>query len=418
MMTGIGIDTIEISRIKNAVSRNKRFLEKIFSEKELKYIKSKNYNVSTIAGMFSAKESISKALGTGIRGFDWTDIEIIHDDLGKPNVKLNNYAKEILDEKQYDSISVSISHDRDKAISISIAVGEKENYKNIDENKNVQEIKDILIKREKNSHKGTYGKVGIIGGSKGMSGAPYLASSAALRTGSGLVYTMVPDSIATVLEIKSVEAIIKSFKCNGEGFIISNIEDVIDQCKNLDIIAIGPGLGVDYQRIELTSEILTRVDSPIVVDADGINCLVENKEILKSRKSTTILTPHLMEFSRLIKVDQDEIQKNRAKYSQKFAREYGVTMVLKGPNTIVCDSENMYINTTGNPGMATAGSGDTLTGMIVSLLGQGLSAYDASKLGVYLHGIAGDIAASDKGEYGLIARDIVNAIPYAIKTII
>lgn len=416
MINGIGIDTVEISRIKKVVSRSEKFLEKIFSKQELKYIESRNYNASTIAGMFSAKESVSKTLGTGIRGFDWTDIEIIHDDLGKPTVKLNRGAKDIADEKCLKNIIVSISHDKEKAMSI--ALGENVDYKKIEENKNFLDVKDILIKRDKNSHKGTYGKVGVIGGSKGMSGAPYITSLSALRTGSGIVYTMVPDSISTVLEIKSIEAIVKAFKCNGEGFTITNIEDVIIGCENLDAIALGPGMGVDYERIELVSEILKRVSLPVVVDADAINCLGENKEILKNRENPTILTPHLAEFSRLIEVDIDEIQKNREKYSQKFAREHGVVMVLKGRNTVVCDEKNIYINTTGNPGMATAGSGDALTGMISSFLGQGLTAYEAAKLGVYLHGVAGDIAAMDKGEYSLITRDIVSAIPYAIKTII
>lgn len=415
MIMGIGIDIIEVSRIENAVSRNKKFLEKLFSKRELNYIASRNYNSSTIAGMFSAKESISKALGTGIRGFNWKDIEIIHDKLGKPIVELNGNAREIANDKHLENISLSISHD--KKTAISIAIGEGINYKKIEEKENVCETKDILIKRDKDSHKGTYGRVGVIAGSKGMSGAPYLTSSAAIRTGSGLVYTMVPDSISTILEIKSVEAVVKSFKSNEEGFIKESIEDIVEQSNKLDVIALGPGMGINSEKIELVEEILKRVDLPTVVDADGINCLCDNKKLLKNRSKPTIITPHLGEFSRLIKKDIDEIQGNREKYSREFAKEYGVILVLKGHETIVCDGERLYVNNTGNPGMATAGSGDVLTGIIVSLLGQGIPSYDAAKLGVYLHGLSGDIVAEDKGEHGLIASDIVNAIPYAIKRI-
>ncbi len=413
MIKGIGIDIIEVSRVENAVNKSSRFLEKIFSSEEIKYIESRNHNSFTIAGLFSSKESVSKALGTGIRGFNWTDIEIYHDELGKPLVKLKENAKTIARQKGIENINLSISHIKDQAISISIAEGyvfeEKENIAN------VSEVKNILMNRSKDSHKGTYGRVGVIAGSEGMSGAPFLSSLSALRTGSGLVYTMVPDVISNILEIKSVEAIVKSFKDNGEGFSRTSIKDIIDYSKKLDIIALGPGLGVDDDRKELVCEILKNVSCPVVLDADGINCIANNKQVLKNRKSTTVITPHMMEFSRLTNVDVDELQNNREKYSMDFAKLYGVIVVLKGHNTVVCDGEKVYINSTGNPGMATAGSGDVLTGVIASLLGQGLKAFDAAKMGVYLHGLAGDMVKQEKGEHGIIASDIIEFIPLAIK---
>lgn len=416
MTNGIGIDIIEISRIENAVNSNEKFLEKLFSKKEIDYIASKKYKASTIAGMFSAKESVSKAIGTGIRGFKWIDIEISHDKLGKPIVLLNNAAKETALERGIDNIYLSISHDKGKAISV--AIGEKHYDKTLEKNKNVSDMKGILIKREKNSHKGKYGKVGIIAGSKGMSGSAFLASSSALRTGSGLVYTMVPEVISEILEIKSIEAIVKSFKGSREGFNIESIEEIERECQKLDVVALGPGIGVDFERARMVSEILTRIDQAIVLDADAINCMIEDKEIIKQRKSVTILTPHLAEFARLIGEDIETIESNKEKYCMDFVKEYGVILVLKGHETLVCDKDNIYTNTTGNPGMATAGSGDVLTGVIASLLGQKLEAYKAAKLGVYLHGLAGDIAADEKGEFGLIASDILNAIPNAIKMII
>lgn len=411
MIKGIGIDIIEVPRIEAAYKKNKRFLEKLFTDTEISYVKSRSFNSFTIAGLFSAKESVSKALGTGIRGFSWTDIEITHDDLGKPLVELKNNARDIALEKKIENVMLSISHIKEQAISISVAEGSEMKNKSI----NVKEIKNILINRDKNSHKGTYGKIGIIGGSKGMSGAPFLASSSALRTGSGLVYTIVPDVISTVLEIKTLEAIVKSFKSSDKGFSKSSIKDILDFSSKLDVLALGPGLGLDIDIIEFVRKLLENIKCPIVLDADGINAISENREILKNIEQKAVLTPHPMEFSRLINVDVEDIQNNREKYSMEFAREYKVVLVLKGHKTIVCDGENLYINSTGNPGMATAGSGDVLTGMITSLIGQGIEVFNAAKLGVYLHGLAADIVKEEIGEHSLIASDIINAIPFAIK---
>ena len=413
MIRGIGIDIIEVSRIENAIKKNSRFLTKTFSSKEIVYIESRKYNIFTIAGLFACKESISKSLGTGIRGFSWTDIEITHDDLGKPIVELKRNAKKIAEDKKISNISVSISHIKDQAISISIAEGYT--YKERENQKTISEFQDTIINRNEDSHKGIYGRVGVIAGSKGMTGAPFLSSSSALRTGSGLVYTMVPKCISEIMQIKSVEAIVKPFEDNGDGFSKSSIKEILDYSKTLDVIALGPGLGIDQDRIELVSQILQKADCPIVLDADAINCIGENKEVLISRRPRTVLTPHMGEFSRLIGVDIETIKSNREKYSMEFSKIYGVVLVLKGNKTIVCDGDNIYINSTGNAGMATAGSGDVLTGMIASLIGQGIECFKAAKLGVYLHGLAGDIVKEEKGEYGMIASDIVSSIPFAIK---
>lgn len=414
MIKGIGIDIIEVSRVETAYKKNKRFLEKVFSKEEISYIESRNFNSFTVSGLFSAKESVSKALGTGIRGFSWTDIEITHDSLGKPLVVLKNGARDIALKNNIDNIILSISHIKEQAISISLAEGNemKGNFKSFNE------IKDILVKRDKNSHKGSYGKIGIIGGSKGMSGAPCLASSAALRTGSGLVYTMVPDIISDIVEIKSLEAIVKSFKSGDEGFSKASIKEIIDFSSKLDVLALGPGLGLDLDRIELVDYLLKNSNCPLVLDADGINALAKSKDALKDTKKKIVLTPHSMEFSRLINVDVATIEANRKKYALEFAKKYEVVLVLKGHETVVCDSKRVYINTTGNPGMATAGSGDVLTGIITSLLGQGIESFNAAKLGVYLHGLAADMVKEEIGEHGLIASDIIKSIPFAIKRII
>lgn len=417
MIKGIGIDLIEVDRIEKAISRNDRFLERVFSTAELDYLKTRNYNKFTVSGLFASKEAVSKALGTGINGFDWKDIEICKDHLGKPMVLLKRYAQNVAESRGIRDIHISISHDKENAISIAVAEGTQQRY-GAESDMMTELIRESLFKRKSESHKGTYGRVGVIAGSKGMSGAPFLSSSSAMRTGSGLVYTIVPSSISEVVEIKSVEAIVKSFDDLGRGgFIKENIEDIIAYAEMLDVIAIGPGLGVDEDRVELVSEILKNSRIPVVVDADGLNCIAKNKAVLLNRTYPTVLTPHEGEFERLLKDEgmHGDIKMNREKYSMDFAKKYNVILALKGPRTIVCDGKDIYVNSTGNPGMATAGSGDVLTGIVASLIGQGIGAFEATKIAVYLHGLSGDIAKCEKGEYGLIARDIIESIPYAIK---
>lgn len=274
----------------------------------------------------------------------------------------------------------------------------------------------ILPKRRENSHKGSYGRVAIIAGSRGMAGSSYLASMSALRTGSGLVYNFVPKSIEMIMSIKITEAIIKPIEDNGKGhFTVESLEQILEELDDMDSTALGPGIGVDDERIQLVSSIIQNVNNPMVIDADGLNCLSDNLDILKGRNNPIIITPHPGEMARLLKLHIHEIQNKRQYYSQYISNKYNIYTVLKGNKTIVSSPKgDVYINQTGNPGMATAGSGDVLTGIIVSLLGQKLEPFDAAKLGVYIHGLAGDIASEAKGEYSLIASDILASISKAI----
>ncbi len=272
------------------------------------------------------------------------------------------------------------------------------------------------LEREDNSHKGDYGKVGIIAGSRGMTGSAYLTAKSALRTGSGLVYSLVPERLESIMSIKLTEAIIKPVFDQGLGhFVKESLDDIVKNLKGLDVLALGPGLGIDEDRKFLVKELVTNIDLPMIIDADGLNCLAENMDILKNKEKDLIITPHPGEFSRLLNKDIKEIESKREYYAKLLAKEYGLTVVLKGHKTIVTNPEGqVYINTTGNPGMATAGSGDVLTGIITSLRGQGLDSFESGKLGVYLHGLAGDLAAGKKGQNGLIASDIMEAIPNAL----
>ncbi len=417
-MINTGIDIVNINRIRKILlERKTQFYKKIFTPKEIEYISKGGDKPETVAGIFAAKEAISKVLGTGIGMVSWIDIEILHDEKGKPFVSLLNNGEVRKDEIGIETIDLSISHEEDYAMAFAIGFVSK--FKRTLYNKMKSELKNFLPKRIEDSHKGTYGRVGIIGGSKGMTGAPYLASQAALRTGTGLVYTMVPKYIETIMSVKLTEAIIRPIEDKGKGhFTKESLPEIIKEIESLDTIGIGPGLGIDGDRLYLIEEIIKAYKKPIVLDADAINCISMNPNILLNRYNPIIITPHPGELGRLLGKSTKEIQENRIYYSKYASGKYNIIVVLKGFNTIVASpKDDVYINETGNPGMATAGSGDVLTGMIASLLGQGLKPIDAAKLGVFCHGLAGDLGSLEKGEYGLIASDILDNIPYVFKEI-
>ncbi|RKD30068.1 NAD(P)H-hydrate dehydratase [Thermohalobacter berrensis] len=422
MIRGNGVDIVKIDRIKKIIDKGKGFIERIYSDREKKYLEKRQYNIKTIAGLFAAKEAVSKVLGTGIRGFSFKDIEVIHDELGKPYIKLKGKAYEYALNKGIKNIHISISHDTDYAIAFALAEGieNKECFnKTTIDILNKGKISNIIPQRKKESHKGTYGRVAVIAGSIGMSGAAYLTSMAALKSGSGLVYSLVPKSISHILELKATEVIVKPLHDNNTGHLLKeNFYKIDNFVENMDVIAVGPGLGVDNERIELIRNLLLTTDKPIVLDADGINCVSKDKNILKKRKGITVITPHPGELSRLLDKSIDDIQSDRINYAKYTSEEYGVITVLKGNNTIVTNPKGeLYINPTGNPGMATAGSGDVLTGVITSFIGQGIESMDAAIAGVFIHGLAGDLASKIKGEYGITATDILENIPYSIKSI-
>lgn len=412
MIQGIGVDIVQVERIEKILNKSKEgFLNKVFTTKEIEYIRYKNENHRTIGGMFASKEAVSKVFGTGIGKVGLKEIEIDHDEFDKPIVNFNGKALELMKKKGIENIHLSISHEKEYAVAV--AVGEGKIHFKCDE-----KIKALLPKREKNSHKGTYGRIGIIAGSSGMTGAPCLASQAALRSGSGLVYTIVPKSLASIVSIKLTEAIVVPVEdCEKGYFSLESIEELMGIIENLDAVGLGPGLGVNFETNRVVEEILKGTEKPIVLDADGLNCISQNPNILVNRKNT-IITPHPGELSRLVDINTCEIQKNREKYCKETSQKYNIITVLKGSNTLVStESGEIYMNHTGNPGMATAGSGDVLTGMITSFIGQGIEVLNSAILGVYCHGLAGDLAEMEKGEYGLIARDIIEYIPQAIKTL-
>ena len=281
-------------------------------------------------------------------------------------------------------------------------------------------FENLLPDRPLDSHKGDYGKVLVVAGSRGMSGAAYLASEAALRSGSGLVYLAIPESINDILEAKTTEVITIPLAETSEGTIGKrSLRKLRELTASVDILAIGPGISRNGVSQMLVRDVISKASLPMVVDGDGINAFVGHMGILKNKSpKSLVITPHREELARLIGRDASFIDRDREGVALSFARDYDITLVLKGHNTVVTDGVKKYINDTGNPGMATAGSGDVLTGMIASFIGQKINRFDASCLAVYLHGLAGDIAAREKTEYSMTATDILGYIPSAMETLL
>ncbi len=278
-----------------------------------------------------------------------------------------------------------------------------------------------IYPREKDSHKGDYGKVFILSGSVGMSGAAILASLASLRSGAGLVYLGIPQSLSSMVQERLTEVITVPLKETKRGSInLSALNQIRLLLKKCDLLLMGPGLSKDHQTQCLVRKLLAEVKIPIILDADGINSFVKRSRLLKRRKSKSlILTPHLGEFSSITNLRVDKIKRDRKTIVSNFANKLNLTLVLKGHNTLVVSSSGeSYINDTGNPGMATAGSGDVLSGVIAALKAQGLSGYEAACLGVYIHGRAGDLASEQKTGLSLVASDILDYLPTVFKELI
>jgi len=274
----------------------------------------------------------------------------------------------------------------------------------------------LLPKRRNDSNKGTYGKVLVVAGSRGMTGAASLTGLSALRSGAGLVYMAAPLSLVPIFAGTLIEAVAIPFEDGNKGCLgRESIPGILKQLENVDVAAVGPGLSAGDEIAEVVYNIVKNSQVPIVLDADGINVLAKDVSVLKGLKSQMVITPHPGEMARLLGASVKEVQDDRVNVARTFSKQWGVITVLKGSRTIIASPEgDIYINTTGNPGMATGGSGDVLTGIIAGFIGQGLKPLDASIAGVYLHGLCGDRIAARKGEYGLIAGDLAQEIPYVL----
>lgn len=387
-LSKVGIDVVRISRIEKIHDRfGYKFLQKVFNPWEIEYLHNKNLKTESIATMFSFKESISKAMGTGIcKNLGFKDIKIFHTEEGAPYGLVGE-----------DEFFLSNSHDGEYTITFALKDTSK-----IKLGKN--DIKKIYKKRPDNGHKGTFGRTMIIASSPGMIGSGYLSSLAALRSGSGLVYHYIDDlsELKIPLSIKHTEVILKW----------SNpLKDIM----SMDSVLFGPGVGVTREKRALLNDLLSK-EIKLVIDADGINMLAEDTSGLIIKKADLILTPHILEFSRLVGelvVPGDKLYR-RAK---DFAKFYNLVLVLKDSKTYITNGEKEYILDRENSGLATAGSGDVLSGIIVSLLGQGYDSFSAAVMGAEIHSLAGQLAAEKNSKTSMIASDILDNLKYVFKNL-
>ena len=272
-------------------------------------------------------------------------------------------------------------------------------------------VQSLLPNRPAWSHKGDYGKILLLCGSLGYTGAPALAAMGALRSGAGLVFLGVPQSIYAIEAVKLTEPIVFPLPDADGRYSTDAVCQVCNRLDDLDAVLIGPGSGQSKGVLQMVNTVLEQFSGPVVLDADGINVLKTNIDVLRGRTSPTILTPHDGEFGRIGGV----IGKDRAESAARLARDLDVIVLLKGHKTVITDGDTCYMNRTGNPGMAVGGSGDVLSGIIVSLLGQGLKPLEATAAAAWLHGAAGDICAQQMGQYGLLPSDMLNVLPRLMK---
>lgn len=273
-----------------------------------------------------------------------------------------------------------------------------------------EQVHNLLPQRREEAHKGDFGRILLLCGSRGYTGAAALAAMGALRSGAGLVYLGVPESIYVIEAVKLTEPVV--FPLPDENGMLS--ADALPQIRELlpkmDAVLIGPGLGRSKGTMAVLKTVLKEFQGPVVVDADGITLLSGHKYLLRGRTAPTIITPHDGEFRRMADLGED-----RQSAAMDLAKELGCIVLLKGHRTLITDGENCYRNETGNPGMAVGGSGDLLAGIIASLLGQGIPALEAAAVGAWVHGAAGDACASELGQYGMLPSDMLEVLPRLLK---
>ena len=275
---------------------------------------------------------------------------------------------------------------------------------------NHEAVLHILPDRRPNAHKGDFGRILLLCGSRGYTGAAALAARGALRSGAGLVYLGVPESIYAIEAVKLDEPVVFPLPEEEGKLSEGAIPEVLERLSNMDAVLIGPGLGQSAGIYSVVKAVLERYCGPVVLDADGINVMAAHKDILRGRTAPTIVTPHPGEFARL-----GGKSGSRVDAAVDMARALGVIVVLKGQGTVITDGEKVYVNPTGNPGMAVGGSGDVLAGIVASFLGQGIAPLDAAACAAWVHGAAGDICAREIGQYGMLPGDMVEVLPRLLK---
>ena len=276
---------------------------------------------------------------------------------------------------------------------------------------NHNDVLNMLPDRNVNSHKGDFGKILLLCGSRGYTGAAALACMGALRSGAGLVYLGVPECIYEIEASKLTEPVIFPLPDRSGMLSEDALVEILKRLPGMDAVLMGPGMGCSDGTFAIVREVLNVFSGPVVLDADGINLLAGHIDILRGRTGQTILTPHEGEFMRV----GGRLELGRKEAAMEFAAQTNTIVLLKGHNTVITDGNDCYLNSTGNPGMAVGGCGDVLAGMITALLGQKISPLEAAACGAWLHGAAGDICAEEIGQYSMLPTDMVQVLPRLLK---
>ena len=274
-----------------------------------------------------------------------------------------------------------------------------------------KDVLNMLPERKLESHKGDYGRILLLCGSRGYTGAAALAAMGALRTGAGLVYLGVPESIYEIEAVKLTEPIVFPLPEKNGMLSVKAVDGIMELLPKMDAVLIGCGMGCSEDTFCVVQTILKEYTGTVILDADGINVLSGHIDILRGRTGTTILTPHVVEFQRIGGV----LTEDRLESAKRFADLSNSIILLKGHRTVITDGNCYYINPTGNPGMSVGGSGDVLAGIITALVGQGLGPLDAAACGAWIHGAAGDFCAEEIGQYGMLPSDMLEVLPRLLK---
>lgn len=416
----IGVDVVQIARMEKSYAKP-HFQHSIFTEAERCYIEHSPHPIAAAAGIYAAKEAFAKALGVGMYPHLFSDVEVMHANNGRPALQAKGVFGDML-AKENKTAMLSITHDAGVAVAVCVL----ENKSKVQmlpapfvQAKDLiyhQELALSLLRRDHRGYKTQYGKVALVGGSRGMAGSICLAAYAALRSGAGLVYVVVPDSLVPIVQNKMLEGIVKGVSDEGTGhFTQASLPDILAAINDCTSVAIGPGMGRFPDASNLIATLLQEQKAPFVLDADALNAIAKQTAALRTASQEIVLTPHEMEMSRLIGLSVKQVQEARDTVASRFAKDYASYVVLKGDHTVITDGNSLHHNPSGTPGMATAGAGDVLTGMMAAFLGYGYPTMTAARLACDFHGIAGEFAAADKGEESMIASDIVAHIPNAFR---
>lgn len=421
-MLSAGIDLVAIDRIEKSM-KNPRFCGRILGAEENAQLARRGFPAESVAASFCAKEAFSKAVGTGLRGFSPAEAELLRAETGRPFLKLSGRALQLSGGREY---AVSVTHTARYAAAVVVGMGagtassvvvtgKPEESGERDGGLSMRTVLRMLRPRDPESNKGDYGRLLCVCGSEGMAGAAAMSVRAALRCGAGIVEAAVPRSIYPIVSPQAPEAVFtllddSRLENNGRSFL--GREALERPLRRASACLVGCGIGTGAAAAAEVAFLLAESRVPLIVDADGINLVARNINVLKTARAPVILTPHPGEMARLLGTTVSDVQSRRRECAAEFSRRYRVVLVLKGSGTwIALPDGRMFQNPTGNAGMAKGGSGDVLAGMIASFAAQGIDPGLAAAGAVYLHGLAGDRCAERFSQTAMLPTDLIGMLP-------